>query len=295
MSQNEDFNWRSFITVHSILYLIFGVMSAIVAFKCFMIPNHFMDGGINGISILLHEVFHINIAIPLLILNLPFIIIGYKKIGKSFAYYSFIAIILLILGLQFIDLPVVTDDKFLIAIFGGLFIGLGIGLVIRGGAAIDGLEILAVYANRNSKFSIKEIILFINGLLFLSVAYFIGLENCMYSMVTFFTAVNISNFVVDGFEEYTSLTVFSAEYETLISMLMDDYGKALSVYKGKRGYLPGIEVKTHADLDIIVVVVTRLEIFSLQRAIMKVDPNAFIYIQSVKEVQGGIIKQLRKH
>lgn len=289
-------NWigKKTFTISSIGYTLIGVLFAVVAFKGFMIPNHFMDGGVNGISILISEVFHINIALPLFIVNIPFIMLGYKKIGKSFAIHSFLALVLLCLGLQFIEVPVVTKDKVLIAVFVGLSIGAGIGFVIKGGGAIDGLEVIAVDANKNSKFSTNEIILFVNTLIFISVAYFTGMENAMYSLLTFFTALQISKYIVDGFEEYTSLNIVSGNHNAIKEVIVKDFGKAISAYKGERGYLPA-SYEVREDVDIIVTVVTRLEIFAIQEALHKVDPKAFVFIQSIKEVKGGLVKQIRKH
>jgi uncharacterized membrane-anchored protein YitT (DUF2179 family) len=259
-----------------------------------MIPNHFIDGGVTGISILIHEIFHIDVSIPLVIINLPFIFIGYHKIGKNFAIHALFAVLLLAVLIQFIEIPTITEDKVLIALFGGLFIGLGIGFVIKGGGVIDGLEVIAEYSNKKLPISTSEIIMLFNTLLFLIAAYSLGIEKAMYSILTYFTALQVSNYVVDGFEEYTSLTVISSKHEEMKEMIVKKHNKAISVYKGERGYLPGsFEVKH--DTDIIVAVVTRLEIHKLKNAIFNMDPNAFIFIQSIKEVGGGEIKKLREH
>ncbi|WP_204356560.1 YitT family protein [Arcticibacterium luteifluviistationis] len=259
-----------------------------------MIPNHFIDGGVTGISILIHEIFHIDVSIPLLLINVPFIIIGYFKIGKTFAVHAFIAVILLAILLQFIEIPAITNDKVLIAIFGGLFIGLGIGFVIKGGGVIDGLEVIAEYSNKKFALSAGEIIMVINTIIFLIAAYSLGIEKAMYSILTYFTALQVSEYVVDGFEEYTSLTVISSKHEEMKSMIVNDYNKAISVYKGERGYLPGSFDIKH-DTDIVVTVVTRLEIHKLKNAIFQMDPKAFLFIQRIKEVGGGEIKRLRNH
>jgi uncharacterized membrane-anchored protein YitT (DUF2179 family) len=259
-----------------------------------MMPNHFIDGGITGLSILAYEFTHINIGIFLILFNIPFIYLAYKKVGATFAIHSTFAIFLLAILLTFGNFPVVTTDKILIAVFGGFLIGLGIGLVIRGGGMIDGLEIIAEFTNEKSGFSTSEIILLINSILFLVAALGLGIEAAMYSILTYFTATRTSDYVVDGLEQFTALTVVSKDYEAVKSLIVNDFGKAISVYKGERGYLPG-HFDENYDVDIVSTIATRLEIHQIKKAILKQDPKAFIYVQSIKEVKGGIVKQVREH
>lgn len=279
----------------SLLFILMGVLSATVALQGFMIPNHFLDGGVTGISILIHEYFHFPIYLLLIIFNLPFVYIGYRKIGKNFAVQTALAIFLLSVSMYFIKIPdAFTNDKLLIAVFGGLLIGLGIGLVIRGGAVIDGLEVLADYTHKKSGFSTSEIILVINSALFLGIAFKFGIESAMYSILTYYTAMKISDYVVDGFEEFTALSVISKEHETIKSVIVNDFGKAITVYKGERGYLPGSFDISH-DCDIVMTIVTRLEIHRLRQALTEVDPHAFFFVQSIKEVKGGIVQKSGGH
>ncbi len=290
MSHSDSIDWRRILSPSSILFTILGVLSAVIALEGFMIPNHFIDGGITGISILLSKVLHIDIRILLIGLNIPFIIVGYKKIGKSFAVQMTIAIILLVIGLNTLPIPMITNDKILIALFGGFFIGLGIGFVIKGGGVLDGLEVIADYTNKRSGFSTGEIVMLINTTVILAAAYQFGIEAGMYSILTYFTAMRISDYVVDGFEEYTALTVLSARHENIKGIIVNDFNKAISVFKGERGYLPNsFDVKY--DCDIIMIIVTRLELHRIKKAVLEEDPNAFVYITSIKEVKGGVIKQ----
>ena len=294
MNNNNQIDWRSIFSIQSVLFTVIGVFSAIVAIKGFMMPNKFLDGGVTGLSILAYEVTHINISIFLILFNLPFIFLGYKVFGKTFTVRTVIAIGLLTLFMNFVEIPVVTDDKILIAMFGGFLIGLGIGLVIKAGGVIDGMEIIADYTNKKSGFKPGEIILLINVLIFLTAAFSLGIEPAMYSILTYFVAVKTSDYVVEGFEEYTALTIISKEYEQVKSIIVNDFQKAISVYKGERGYLPGaFDVKY--DCDIIMTVVTRLELHRIKESIIELDPNAFFHVHSIKEVKGGIIKKLRKH
>jgi uncharacterized membrane-anchored protein YitT (DUF2179 family) len=285
-------NWKQVFSLPSLGFTVLGVVCAVIALKGFMIPNHFIDGGVTGIAILIEETFDINIALLLIILNLPFIFLGYKKVGKTFGIQSLFSVILLAVMMTLIDVPTVTEDKILIAIFGGFLIGLGIGLVIKGGGVIDGLEVIADYTNKKSGFTTSEIILLVNSLLFLGIANVFGIESAMYSILTYFTALKTSDYVVDGFEEFTALTIVSKNPEIVKSLIVNDYGKAISVYKGERGYLPET-FHIREECDIVMTIVTRLEVHRLKMAIMEQVPDAFIYVQSIKEVKGGIIKQTK--
>lgn len=293
MSSTDRIDWKSIFSLSSMMYTILGVFSALIALQGFMIPNHFLDGGITGISILIEEVFHIPFSLPFILLNLPFIFMGFRKIGKTFSVNALIAVILLAVLMTFITFPQITSDKVLIAVFGGFFIGLGIGLVIRGGGVIDGLEIIAHYTNKRIGFSTSEIIMTINTLLFIGAAFEFGIETAMYSILVYFTAMKTSDYVVDGFEEFTALTIISKEFETVKSVIVNDFGKAITVYKGERGYLPSsYDIKQ--DCDIVMTIVTRIEIHRIKEVIKELDPNAFFYVQRIKEVKGGLGKHNNK-
>ena len=291
---SDTISFKNIFSIKSLLFKIIGVIFAVVAIKGFMIPNHFLDGGITGISILIHEFYHIEVSIPLVLLNLPFIYIGYKKIGKSFAVNSLLAVILLGIVMHFMPVPIVTKDHFLTAVFGGVFVGLGIGFVIRGGGVIDGLEVIAEYSNKQFGLTTSEIIMAINTTIFLIIAFYLGLEKAMYSIVTFFTALKVSDYVVDGFEKLISLTVISPNPDLVKNIIVNDFKKAITVYKGERGNLPGSFNVTH-DCDIIVTVVTRLEVHKIKKAITESDPLAFTYVQNIGEITGGVISKKSHH
>lgn len=293
MSSSDRINWKSIFSLSSMVYTILGVFSAVIALKGFMIPNHFLDGGITGISILIEEVFQIPFSVSFILFNLPFIFMGYKKIGKTFSVNAFLAILLLAALMTFVTFPQITSDKVLIAVFGGFFIGLGIGLVIRGGGVIDGLEIIAHYTNKRIGFSTSEIIMTFNTLLFIGAAFEFGIETAMYSILVYFTAMKTSDYVVDGFEEFTALTIISKEFETVKSVIVNDFGKAITVYKGERGYLPS-SFDIREDCDVVMTIVTRIEIHRIKEIIKELDPNAFFYVQRIKEVKGGLGKHNNK-
>jgi uncharacterized membrane-anchored protein YitT (DUF2179 family) len=289
MHKNDKVDWRSVLNLKNFLHLVLGAGLAVLAMKGFMIPNRFLDGGVSGISILLHEILHINISLLVIVLNATFIYLGYHRIGKTFAVQTTIAVMLLAIGLLFVDIKPITTDKFLIATFGGLLIGSGVGLVIRGGGVIDGAEVVAVFTRRKTGFSNSEIIMFFNCLIFGLAAFQFGIETAMYSVITYFAATRATNYVVDGIEEFTAMNIISAYQEEIKSLLVNDFGKGITVYKGSRGYLPGsFDIKT--DCDIIVMIVTRLEIKQIQDAVFSIDPKAFVYVQAVKEATGGVLK-----
>ncbi|RAJ13420.1 YitT family protein [Olleya aquimaris] len=294
LSISESINLKAIFSFKSLLWKLFGVTFAVIAIKGFMIPNHFLDGGLLGISILIHEFYHINVGYPLIILNIPFVILGYKKIGKNFAVHSLLSLLFLGIIISFLPVPTVTNDHFLTAVFGGVFVGLGIGFVIRGGGVIDGLEVLADYTYKEFGFSTSEIIIAINTIVFLIIAFFLGLEKAMYSILTFFTAVKVSDYVVDGFEKMISLSIISPNPEQIKSLIVNDFNKAITVYKGERGNLPGSYGIKH-DCDIIVTVVTRLEAHKIKKTIKALDPKAFMYVQNIKEVGGGITSKKSHH
>ena len=290
MNRANQIDWNSIFSLRSIIYTLSGLFIAAVALKGFMIPNSFLDGGVTAISVLVNRIFSIHISVLLIVFNLPFLIIGYSKLGKTFIVHSLLAILIMAALLFFLKIPKITEDKVLIAVFGGFLMGLGIGLIIRGGAVIDRLEIIAHYTTKKVAFTTSEIILLFNSLIILSGAIWFGIETGMYSILVYFTAMKTSDYVVDGFEEFTALNIVSKEHEAIKSIIVNDFGKAITVYKGERGYLPGsFEIKN--DCDIIMTVVTRLEIHRLKQEISKIDENAFFFIHSIKEVKGGIIKK----
>jgi len=288
--QSALIQWENVWNLKNLLQIFLGAGMAVFAMKGFMIPNQFMDGGVTGISLLIHEIYHINISILVILFNLPFIYLGFKRIGKTFAIQTTLAVILLAAGLLFSDIKPVTTDPLLIAIFGGILIGTGVGLVIRSGGVIDGAEVIAVFTKRRTGFSNSEIIMLFNTFIFAGAAFHFGLESAMYSLITYFAATRATDYVVDGIEQYTSINIISAEQDKVKEFLVNELGKGITVYKGVRGYLPGSFDITN-ECEIIVTIVTRLEINQIQDSISEIDPKAFMYIQSVKEAAGGILKE----
>jgi uncharacterized membrane-anchored protein YitT (DUF2179 family) len=287
----ERIDWKVVFDPKSLILIIVGVFFAAVALEAFMLPNKFLDGGVTGISIIVNLHYDVSLNLLLVLINAPFFAIAWKKIGKTFTVQSIFSVFLLVLVLEFMEIPTVTEDKLLIAIFGGVLMGVGIGLIIRGGGLIDGFEVLTAYFQKNSALSASEITIFLNSLIMLFAALFFGIEAAMYSILTYFTAIKMTDYVVEGFEEYTALTIISKEEDKVKELIVKEFGKAISVYKGERGYLPDT-FHIHHPCDIIMTVVTRLEVHRIKLAIQQIDPKAFFYVQTIKEVKGGVVKQV---
>jgi uncharacterized membrane-anchored protein YitT (DUF2179 family) len=195
----------------------------------------------------------------------------------------------LAISVHFIPFPTITDDKLLVAFFGGFFLGLGIGLAIRGGSVIDGTEILAVYISRKTGFTIGDIILLFNIIIFSVSAYVFSIEIALYAILTYLIASKTVDFVVSGIEEYVGVTIISVQYEEIRLMIIEKMGRGCTLYSGKRGFSKrGQSLKT---TEVVYTVVTRLELAKLKTEIDKIDKEAFIISHSIKDVKGGMIKK----
>ncbi|MEP6467336.1 MAG: YitT family protein [Parafilimonas sp.] len=277
-----------------ILLMLVGALIAGFALKGFLLPNDFLDGGVTGISLLIHSVYHLNFSLVLVVVNIPLIILAVYSINKKFAVKTLISIICVSLFAHFLPYPVITTDKLLISIFGGFFAGVGMGLTIRAGSAMDGIEVLAVYTFKRSGFTMSEIILAINAIIFIIAASHFGIEKALYSMLTYFTATKTVDYVVEGIEAYTGVTIISGSSERIKEKLVNEMGKGVTVYKGERGFLPG-KYEVHTEVDIIFTVITRLELRKLKNLVYAEDPKAFVFANTIKETAGGVIKQKSSH
>lgn len=286
---SEINNW-----IGDVFLILFGVIMAAFALKGFLVPNGFFDGGITGISLLIHEIYDFNLAYVIMAANLPFIIMCVYAVGSKYALKTFFCILLLGLCLLFFPYPIVTSDKLLISIFGGFFLGAGIGLTMRAGCAIDGIEVLALYTWRRTSFTISEIILALNILIFCIAAFNFGMEIALYSMLTYFTATKTIDYVVEGLEAYIGVTIISGKSEIIKDRLVNEMGRGITIYKGERGFLPG-KFEQHSDCDIIFTVITRLEIRKLKNLVHDIDSRSFVFANTIKEASGGIIKRRHIH
>jgi uncharacterized membrane-anchored protein YitT (DUF2179 family) len=226
----------------------------------------------------------------LILVNIPFLLLGLGVIGKNFAIKATLAITGLALAAAFINLDPITDDKLLVAVFGGFFLGAGIGLTIRGGAVIDGTEVVALYLSKRFGTTVGDIITIINIIIFGIAAYFISIDIALYAMVTYLAASKTIDFVIEGIEEYTGVTIISSHNEEIKEMIINKLGRGITVYKGKGGF--GKMGHTD-DKNIIYTVITRLEISKLNTEIQKIDRNAFVIMTTIKDIKGGMIKKRR--
>ena len=271
------------------LFILIGIISAGFGLKGFLLPNSFIDGGAMGISLLISETTNISLSILIVAINLPFLILGYSQIGKQFAIKSIIAIIVLAFVVHFIPYPLITSDKLLIAVFGGFFLGAGIGLAIRGGSVIDGTEVLAIFLSKRTGLTIGDIVFILNIIIFSFGAYILSIEIALYAILTYLAAARTINFIIEGVEEYTGITIISDESEKIRLMITEELGRGVTIYAGKGGY--GKKGDSLKQIDIIYTVITRLEIASLKREINKIDSDAFIIMNSIKDTKGGMIKK----
>lgn len=274
--------------IQDYIFIIIGVFSAGFGLKGFLLPNHFIDGGVTGISLLLKNITALNLSVLLVLVNLPFLLLASKTINLKFAIKSIVAISFLAVVVHFIDYPIITEDKLLIAVFGGFFLGLGIGMSMRGGSVIDGTEILAIFLSRKLSLTIGDVLLLINIIIFSFGAYILSIETALYAILTYLAAAKTVDFVVDGVEEYVGVTIISNHHEAIRTMLIEKLRRACTIYAGKGGFR---KQKESYDKDIIYTVVTRLELSKLQTEIDKIDRNAFIVMGTVKDLKGGMIKK----
>ncbi len=282
--------------VQDIIYSVLGTLIAGFALKSFLVPNNLLDGGITGISLLLHELYNFNIAWLIVAINVPFIIAGAYLVNVKFALKTASCVVGLAICLTFIHYPIVTQDKMLVCLFGGFFLGIGIGLAMRGGCSIDGIEVLALYTLKRSSFTISEIILGLNVIIFLIAAIKFGLGLSLYSMLTYYVASHTIAYVIEGIEEYTGVTIISGKSEEIKEHLVMKLGRGITVYKGERGFMKD-NFKHHSPCDIVFTVITRLEVRRLKNLVHSIDPNAFVFTNTIKEVAGagGVVKHRKGH
>lgn len=266
--------------------IVLGILSAGLGLKGFLLSSRFIDGGVTGVSMLLADILGWPLSILILVINLPFIALGYRQIGRAFAIKSTLAIGGLALCLAFLKFPDVTSDKLLTAIFGGFFIGAGIGLAIRGGAVLDGTEVAALLISKSSNLlKVGDVILLLNIIIFSAAAFFLGIEPALYSMVTYFAASKTVDFLIHGLEEYTAITIMSEKNDEIRLAIVRDLERGVTVYKGRGGL-------SDTEQDILFCVVTRLEIGRVKSVVRDLDDRAFIVVNPLADAEGGVLKRL---
>jgi uncharacterized membrane-anchored protein YitT (DUF2179 family) len=265
--------------------IILGVLSAGLGLKGFLLPSGFIDGGVTGVSLLVARLTSLPLALWLPLINAPFVALGYRHLGAAFALRSALAIGALAAVLGLVHYPTVTPDLLLDAVFGGFFLGAGIGFAVRGGAVLDGTEIAALLiSKRSTLFGVGDSILAFNVMLFLIAIAVLGVEPALYSILTFLTAARTLDFVIHGIEEYTAMTIVSARSAEIRDAITGVLGRGVTVYRGRGGL-------TNAEQDILYCVVTRLEIGKIKSIATHIDENAFIVTHALADVSGGVVKK----
>lgn len=270
------------------LSLTAGVAVAAFGVASFLLPNHFIDGGVTGISMLLAKVTGLPLAGVLVLVNAPFVVMGYRHIGSEFAIKSCLAIFGLALVLAIVPFPVVTADHLLGAVFGGFFVGAGVGLAIRGGGVLDGTDVLAVLLSKRFSATVGEVLLFVNVVIFTIAAIFLGVESALYSVLTYIAASKTIDFLLHGIEAYNSVMIVSAQHETIRQSILSELGRGVTAFKARGGY-------TSAEQQVLLCVVTRLELSRLDNIVKTHDAGAFVVVQPVLDIKGGVIKRRAFH
>ncbi|HEX8999911.1 MAG TPA: YitT family protein [Blastocatellia bacterium] len=271
------------------LLILLGILAAGMGLKGFLLSSRFIDGGVTGVSMLLSDILGFKLSLLILVINLPFIALGYRQIGGKFAIKSVLAIAGLSVCLAFVKYPDVTPDKLLTAVFGGFFIGAGIGLAMRGGAVLDGTEIAALLVSKSSQLlKVGDVILLLNIVIFSAAAFFLGIESALYSMLTYFAASKTVDFLVYGVEEYHGIIIVSQKSAEIRLAILNFLNRGVTVYQGRGGL-------SETEQDILFCVVTRLEISKVKGTAEEIDPSAFIVIHHVADASGGTIKKRLLH
>jgi len=269
--------------------ILLGILSAAMGLKGFLLPSNFIDGGVTGVSMLLAKVTGLPLSIFLPVVNAPFIVLGYRQIGRAFAVRSALGIAGLAAALAAVPFPDVTPDLVLTAVFGGFFIGAGIGLAVRGGAVLDGTEVAAlVISKRSHLLKVGDVILALNVVLFLAAMSVLGVESALYSILTYLTAARTLDFVIHGLEEYTAVIIVSDQGAAIRERITAELARGVTVFKGYGGM-------SGAEREILYCVMTRLEIGKVKTIVRDLDPGAFVVSHPLADVEGGVVKRAALH
>ncbi|GAB5466555.1 MAG: YitT family protein [Candidatus Kapaibacteriales bacterium] len=271
--------------IRTALLAVLGVASAAFGLKALLLPNGFLDGGVTGISLLTSSLTGIDLSVLIVLINLPFLLMAYKTVSRSVFFKSILSIALLAILVHIDYGLVLTEDKLLIAVFGGVFLGLGIGLAIRAGAVLDGTEVLGIFLSRRFGVTIGSVILVFNLLLFCVAAYLMDVETAMYSILTYIVAAKITDFVIEGFDDYIGITIISGQNSEIKEELTEKLGIGVTVYHGFGGFDSDIEY------EILNTIINRIDIRKVYNIIEHHDPKAFCYEFDVNKIHGGVLKK----
>lgn len=268
----------------SALYILAAMLLAGLGLKSFLLPSHFIDGGVTGVSMLVSALSGVPLPALLLVVNAPFIAIAYRHVGRMFAVKSLIGIAGLAALLAFFPYPAATTDKLLAAVFGGFFVGAGIGLAIRGGSVLDGTEVLALILSKKTFATVGGVILALNVCIFTVAAFFLGIEPALYSMLTYFAASKTIDFLLHGIEQLNGVLIFSPQSAQVKDAILNEMGRGVTILKGLGGF-------TETEQDVLFCVITRLEITRIKTIVAEWDDAAFVVMLPVGETSGGVVKR----
>jgi uncharacterized membrane-anchored protein YitT (DUF2179 family) len=270
-------------------FIIFGAILMGVGIEEFLVPNKILDGGIVGISIILSHLTGVKLGIFIFVLNIPFFFIGYKQIGKTFALSTLLGIAVLSVTTTLLhNVPVFTEDLLLATVFGGIVLGVGVGIVIRYGGSLDGTEIMAILINKRIPFSVGEIIMFFNVFIFITAGFVFGWDRAMYSLLAYYIAFKTIDIVIAGLDESKSAWIISEQHEEIGETILARLGRGVTYLKGEGAY-------TGDDKKVIFCVITRLEEAKLKEIVQEIDPSAFLAVANISEVRGGRFKKRDIH
>ncbi|MBQ7514889.1 MAG: YitT family protein [Schwartzia sp.] len=281
-SKFEHYFWKY-------LQILIGAIIAAAGLEIFLVPNHIIDGGVVGISIMMEALTDLPYGLFLVVLNSPFVIMGYKQIGKDFAITTAVAIVFLSVWSEvFQPIPVLTEDFFLAAIFGGIIDGIGVGLIMRGGGSLDGTEIVAIILDRKIAFSVGEIVMFMNLFILSAAGFLFGWDKAMYSLVAYFIISKMIDVVLKGLDETYAVMIVTKLNKEVSDAILHDLGRGVTILHGAGGY-------SGMPQEILYSVVTRLEVGKLKEVVLGVDPGAFVTIHQIHDIVGGRMQQRASH
>jgi uncharacterized membrane-anchored protein YitT (DUF2179 family) len=270
-------------------FIFLGALMVSVGLEIFLVPNHIIDGGITGISIMLSHLTGIKLGMFLFLFNLPFLLLGYKQMGKTFALSTLLGVVVMSIGTTaLLPVPSLTQDLLLSAVFGGIILGIGVGLVIRAGGSLDGTEIIAILMNRKTPFSVGEVVMFFNIFILGSAGFIFGWDRAMYSLIAYFIAFKMIDVTIEGLDQSKSVWIISEQHAEIGDALVARLGRGVTYLNGEGGY-------SGDDRKVIFSVITRLEEAKLKSIVEEIDPSAFLAIGNIHDVRGGRFKKNAIH
>ncbi|TVY02900.1 YitT family protein [Paenibacillus cremeus] len=272
-----------------IVFMMIGAGLFSVGLEIFLVPNNIIDGGVTGISIILAHETNVPLGVFLTLLNLPFLIIGYKQIGKTFALSTLFAVLMMSVGTSLlIPVPPLTIDPLLAAVFGGIILGIGVGMVIRSGGSLDGTEIVAILVSKKGPFSVGEIVMFVNVFILGSAGFVFGWDHAMYSLIAYYIAFKLIDITIEGLDQSKSVWIISDSYNEIGEAIVKRLGRGVTYLNGEGGF-------TGSDKKVIFCVITRLEEAKLKSIVDEMDSSAFLAVGNIHDVKGGRFKKKDIH